>query len=206
MTTEPLCGEASELVLEALVLAAGAGSRFGGRKLTLPWRGAPLLHGVLGAAFAAQVRSVIVVTGDDANVALVARAWAEASGHARRLRLVHAADHAAGLSASLKAGLAAVALDTDGAFIFLGDMPLIPPGVPTALASALAQGGLAAAPVFEGRRGHPVLARRALFEALSGAAGDEGARSALASLGDDLILVGTDDPGVLFDVDTPEES
>jgi molybdenum cofactor cytidylyltransferase len=204
MATGPRCSETGAPVLEAIVLAAGAGSRFGGRKLTRPWRGAPLLHGALAAAFAAPARAVIVVTGDDPGVDPLARAWAKAGGHTSRLRLAHAVDHAVGMSASLRAGLAAVAPDADGAFIFLGDMPRIPPGVPADLAAALAKRGLAAAPVFAGQRGHPVLARRGFFGALAGMAGDEGGRGALTDLGDGLVLVETDDPGVLFDVDQPE--
>ena len=50
---------------EALVLAAGSGSRFGGGKLLAPWNGGVLLDGALPAAFAAPARSVILVTGAD---------------------------------------------------------------------------------------------------------------------------------------------
>ena len=201
MATE---GEAAG-ALEAVILAAGAGSRFGGAKLTAPWRGGLLIDGALAAAFAAPARQVTVVIGADPRVETAARAFAEGRGESGRLRIVHAADHAQGMAASLRAGLASLPGDSGGAFVFLGDMPRIPPAVPPLLAQALATGALAAAPVFGGRRGHPVLFARALFDGLSALAGDLGARSLLASLGDGLVLVDSRDAGVLYDVDDPSD-
>lgn len=190
--------------LEALVLAAGAGRRFGGGKLLAPYRGGVLLDGALAAAFAAPARTVWLVTGKDAEaVAAAARAFAEREGQAGRLRLVHARDHAEGMGASLRAGLAALPADSAGAFVFLGDMPKVPPAVLPALAEALAGGAAAAAPVWEGRRGNPVLLGRALFPQLLKVQGDQGARGALSGLGEALALVPAPDAGVLFDVDTP---
>jgi molybdenum cofactor cytidylyltransferase len=189
--------EAAEaLRLDAVVLAAGFGARFGGRKLTAPWRGGRLIDGALAAALAAPVREVVVVTGADAGVA-------DRLGEGERVRLVHAPDHPDGMAASLKAGVAALSADCEGVFVFLGDMPLIPPDVPPALAAALARGARAAAPAFEGRRGHPVLFGRSLFPALARLEGDEGAREVLRGLGADLAIVPTSDPGVLIDVDAP---
>ena len=157
----------------------------------------------LAAAFAAPVRSVTVVTGADAKVEAAARVFAERTGETPRLRLVHCPDHAEGMGATLRTGVATLPRDAAGAFVFLGDMPLIPVGVLPRLAAALAAGAAAAAPVFEGRRGHPVLFGRALFADLAGVTGDEGARRVLRGLGDALVLVEVDDVGVLLDVDAP---
>ena len=189
--------------LEALILAGGAGTRFGGAKLTALWRGEPLIHGALAAAFAAPARSVTVVTGADPAVGPVAQAWADAHGVAARLHMIHAADHAQGMAATLGAGIAALPWDASGVFVFLGDMPMIPPAVLPALADALTAGAEAAAPLFEGRRGHPVLFGRTLFAALSALTGDAGARDVLAGIGEAVTLVPANDEGVLFDVDVP---
>ena len=189
-------------VLEAIVLAAGAGSRFGGAKLTAPWRGGVLIDGALAAAFAAAVRSVTVVTGADPRVTEASRAFAAKLGQGHRLRLVHARDHAEGMAATLRAGIASLPADTSGAFVFLGDMPLIPPAILPRLSEALANGARAAAPVFDGRRGHPVLFGRGLFAALLALTGDQGARSVLQGLDHGSVaLVEAVDRGVLFDVD-----
>jgi molybdenum cofactor cytidylyltransferase len=188
--------------LEAVVLAAGAGSRFGGGKLMAPYGGGVLLDGALAAAFAAPARSVTVVTGSQAEIVeAAARSWAERSGEPARLRIVHAADHAEGLAASLRAGIRSLPPDATGAFVFLGDMPRVPHAVLQPMAQALAAGAPAAAPVFAGRRGNPVLLGKALFPALLRLAGDAGARTVLQALGEQLALVQAPDDGVLFDVD-----
>jgi molybdenum cofactor cytidylyltransferase len=201
MTTEARTARPTRL--EAIVLAGGAGVRFGGRKLTSPWRAGRLIDGALAAAFAAPVRTVTVVTGADPDVEAAARAFAAARGETRRLRFVHADDHAEGMGATLRAGVGSLPPDADGVFVFLGDMPLIPPDAPPRLVDALAGGGEAAAPSFDGRRGHPVLFRASLFPALRASTGDEGARAVLQALGKDLVAIDVADPGVLFDVDRP---
>ncbi|MBU1377011.1 MAG: NTP transferase domain-containing protein [Alphaproteobacteria bacterium] len=180
----------------AVVLAAGAASRFGGGKLLADFRGAPLLHGALAAARAATPGAITVVTGADAEaVAACARAFDP------DIRLVHAADHAEGMAASLRAGIASLAPEIDAAFVFLGDMPRVPQAVLAPLAAAVAAGAPAAAPVFGGRRGNPVVLGRALFGEVAALRGDVGARPILQALGARLALVETDDDGVLFDVD-----
>ena len=184
--------------LEAVVLAAGAGSRFGGGKLLAPYEGGMLLDGALAAAFAAPVRAVTVVTGSDAVVV-----GAAAQAFDPRIRLVHAPDHAEGMGASLRAAIAGLSADVGGAFVFLGDMPRVPHEVLMPLAQALFAGAPAAAPTFDGRRGHPVLLGRALFPDLLALTGDTGARAVLQRLGDRLALVEAPDDGVLFDVDAP---
>lgn len=186
--------------LEAVVLAAGSGVRFGGAKLTAAHAGGVLLYGALRAAFAAPVRSVTVVTGAGAEaVAAAARAFDP------RVRIVHAADHAEGMGASLRAGVASLPADAAGAFVFLGDMPRVPLAVLPKMAEAVAAGAPAAAPIFQGRRGNPVLLGRELFPRLLALSGDAGARAVLQALGPRLALVEAPDDGVLFDVDRPDD-
>lgn len=189
---------ATGAALEALVLAAGSGTRFGGGKLLAAWGPGVLLQGALAAAFAAPARSVTVVIGADAPaVAEAARQFDP------RALIVHAADHAEGMAASLRAGVASLPDDSDGVFVFLGDMPRVPTAVLQAMANALLAGALAAAPVYQGRRGNPVLLDRILFPQLLALTGDAGARGVLQGLGERLALVESPDDGVLYDVDEP---
>jgi molybdenum cofactor cytidylyltransferase len=200
-----MTGSANAARLDAVVLAAGASSRFSGGKLLAPWGDGVLLDGALGAAFTAPTETVTVVWGADARVPAAAETFAARIGQIDRLRLVHAERHAEGMAESLKAGVARLPSDSAGAFIFLGDMPRIAPEAPSALAKAMTTGTLAAAPCFAGRRGHPVLFASTLYPALLSLSGDRGAASVLAGLGDDLALVDSPDDGVLFDVDRPED-
>src|SRR6185312_10755774 len=99
---------------------------------------------------------------------------------------------------------ASLPADADGAFIFLGDMPRVPTVVLQRMADAVVGGAQAAAPIFEHRRGNPVLIARSLFPQLLALTGDAGARGVLQGLGERLALVESPDDGVLFDVDLPE--
>lgn len=195
MTVEAF-GEAFGRRFEAVVLAAGAGARFGGGKLLATYRGAPLLHAALAAAKAAPVGAITVVTGADAEaVAAAARAFDPT------IRLVHAADHVEGMAASLRTGIASLGPEVEAAFVFLGDMPRVPHAVLGPLADAVADGAIAAAPLFAGRRGNPVVLSRALFGEVARLTGDVGARPILQGLGARLAQVEAPDDGVLFDVD-----
>lgn len=191
--------------LEAIVLAAGAGRRFGGRKLVAPFEGRPLIAGALDAAFAAPVRTVTVVTSGDPEVTAAALGHARSLGREADLRVVIAEDAAEGLGASLRAGVASLPADAGGAFVFLGDMPRVPAEVGMRLAALLDEDHDLAAPRWEGRRGHPVLFGRAVLPALLDLVGDVGAQAVIASAGPRLALADGFDSGVLFDVDRRED-
>lgn len=188
----------------AIVLAAGSGSRFGGSKLTAAYGGGVLLDAVLGIACAAPVESIVVVTGAHGEaVGAAVAAFASRSG--APIRSVDCADHAAGMSASLRCGLTALPEASAGAFIFLGDMPRIPPKAAGELLKSMLGGALAAVPSVNGRWGHPVLISRALFDGFSRDGGDGGGRGMLRGLGTGLAVVQVGDEGVLADADTPAE-
>lgn len=187
---------------EAIILAAGTGSRFGGGKLLAPYGDGVLLDGALATALEAPVRGVTLVTGADAEkVSLAAREHATRAGQAGRLNIVHAADYAEGMGASLRTAAAALPADTAGVFVLLGDMPRIPAGIFAPLIDAVRSGAPAAAAAFQGQRGHPALIGAALIPQLLRLKGDAGARAVLKDLGERLLLVEAPDDGVLFDVD-----
>ena len=191
---------------EAIVLAAGAGTRFGGGKLLAPYGDGVLLEGALRAAFAAPVRGVTVVTGSDpSRVGAAVMAYARQAGCYERLRIVHAVDHAEGMGTSLRNGAAALPADTEAVFVFLGDMPRIPVSMLEPLARAVRDGAPAAAATFHGKRGHPAVIGAALIPQLLTLKGDAGARAVLQGLGDRLVLIEAPDDGVLFDIDKPAD-
>lgn len=185
----------------AILLAAGASSRFGGSKLTANWNDGVLLDAALRSARAAPVAGVVVVTGAHADA--VENVVAEAASAAGSpVTIVHCADHASGMSASLRCGLSALPRDAAGAFIFLGDMPFVPAGLPARLLAALRDGTRAAVPVVGERFGHPVLIARAAFDGFAGTAGDGGGGRALRAMGDKLTRVDVADAGIFTDIDT----
>jgi molybdenum cofactor cytidylyltransferase len=198
-------GAAGSANWDAIVLAAGAGSRFGGGKLMTPWGDGVLLDAALATAFAAPVRSVRVTWGADPRIPAAATAFAARNGVTHRLRLVHAHRSAEGMANSLQAAIEDLPGDSAGLFVFLGDMPRVPHRIAFELARAVLTGSRAAAPHHAGHRGHPVLFAAALYPKLLALSGDRGAASVLRDLGPGLALIPAPDDGVLFDVDRPSD-
>jgi molybdenum cofactor cytidylyltransferase len=89
----------------------------------------------------------------------------------------------------------------EGWVIALADMPFVRPDTIAAVAAALARGAPIAAPVHDGRRGHPVGFSRRFLNDLLALSGDSGARRIVAAHADATFLIPCSDPGVLADVD-----
>lgn len=184
----------------ALVLAAGAATRFAGAKLLADFRSRPLISWPVQAALASPVETVTVVLGSSADdVQAAVDPIAEA-----RLRSVRCADWQDGLSASLRCGLASLPPDCRAVLVFLGDMPNVSADTAARLIAAVLDGVPAALPEFAGMPGHPVAIARALFDRLRVLEGDRGARALLEHT-EGVVRVPVDDPGCIQDIDTRED-
>ena len=115
--------------------------------------------------------------------------------------LVHAIRHSLSIVQPAPAHLPAHL--PDSWLVALGDMPHVAPATLQALAAALAAGAPIAAPVMAGRRGNPVGFGRAHLQALLALEGDQGARRLLQGFPVTEVLV--DDPGIFWDIDTPDD-
>jgi CTP:molybdopterin cytidylyltransferase MocA len=163
-------------VIGAVVLAAGAATRFGSPKQRL------LVDEVLSSVREAGVDDIVVVTGAydvdvDAPVA-------------------HCPDWERGPGASLRCGLLALPDESEAAIVVLADGPdLASAAIVRVVEAWRAHGDDVLAASYGGVRGHPVLLARAAWDTVP----DEGAR-ALAPL-----LVPCDDLGSPGDVDYPDD-
>jgi molybdenum cofactor cytidylyltransferase len=182
----------------ALILAGGAGQRFGGAKLLADLGGAPVIRRVAERVTEGGFAEVVVVTGADDPGIRAALAGSGAS-------ILHAPGWTEGMAATLRKGIAALAPDTPGVCVFLGDMPLVPVGLSNALADAAQQAGYAARPRCDGKPGHPVAFTRAAFADLVALEGDTGATALLKARPERVAYLDTADSGVLLDIDRPED-
>jgi molybdenum cofactor cytidylyltransferase len=178
-----------------ILLAAGKGLRFGSDKLLHP-----LDDGILMARRSARsLRAAL-----PKSVAVVRRAESPLARFVAEegLRVVACGAADKGMGASIACGVAAQP-EAAGWVICLADMPFVRPDTIAAVAQALRQGAVLAAPLHAGLRGHPVGFGRRFRDDLLALNGDRGGRSLIAAHAEQLQLIQTDDAGVLLDVDVP---
>ena len=179
------------------MLAAGAARRFGSPKQLASFDGRPLLeHALLAMASARRLGGVVVVLGAHADAVL---AGVELHG----ATAVICGDWSEGQSASLRAGVTAVADRADAVIVTLGDQPAVDARAIDRVIDARDGVSLALRASYSRRPGHPVLLERELFEAAASLHGDEGARGLLAGV--PVRLVACDGLGSDLDIDTVEE-
>jgi CTP:molybdopterin cytidylyltransferase MocA/SAM-dependent methyltransferase len=181
-----------------LVLAAGAGSRFGGEKLLATIGGRPVLQHVLDRLAEAGLESVVVVLGRDAAAIEGAIDW-------RGERRVINPDPERGLSSSLQAGFEAVGPEAKAVLVALGDQPLVSIDViRTLLAAPKVPERPIVVPAYRDEHGrNPVLLRRPAFGLVAEATGDRGLGPVLAEHPDLIAEIPAD--GANPDVDTPAD-
>ncbi|HEX2143550.1 MAG TPA: nucleotidyltransferase family protein [Glycomyces sp.] len=176
-----------------LVLAAGAGKRFGGPKALIEYDDRNMLDRAVATLHAGGCRQVLAVLGAGAEQALSAATEAFTPVLNRRW--------GQGLSTSLKVGLAAVPERYDGVVVTLVDQPRIEPEAVRRVIAAAEEGATVAVASYEGRRGHPMyFAREHLGAIAAGAAGDRGARDFLAA--NESLIREVACPGDPVDIDT----
>ncbi len=179
----------------ALVLAAGSSSRLGRPKQLLVYQRETLLHRAVRTVLAAGYAPVIVVTG--ALDAELRRAAADLP-----CRAVHAPGWAAGMGASIRAGLGALAPPATAVLIMSCDQPLVSaPQLAELARRRQATGAPAVAAAYADTFGIPALFAADALTDLRDIRPEQGAKALLARYGDALELVPVAEAA--FDVDTP---
>jgi molybdenum cofactor cytidylyltransferase len=182
-----------------IVLAAGASSRMGRTKQLLPFRGQTILECVVDNALASRLHRVIVVLGHEAEVL-------EPLLKNREVTVVRNPHYHRGQSTSLKAGLRMLREESEAALFLLGDQPLITPEIIDGIIAAYETSrSPIVLPVFEGRRGNPVLFARETFARMAELGEDSGARPLFAEYAERILKVPVDDPAIHLDIDTEED-
>ncbi|MGZ3409983.1 MAG: NTP transferase domain-containing protein [Xanthobacteraceae bacterium] len=186
--------------IAAVLLAAGRSTRMGGpNKLLSDVGGRPMVRVVAAQVLASKARPVIVVTGHQ-------RESIEDALKGLPVTFVQNPDFADGLSTSVKAGIAAVPAEADGAIVCLGDMPQIDAALIDKLLGAFdpERSALVIMPTVDGKRGNPIVWSRRFFPELAALEGDVGARNLLTSYPEAVVEVPITGNAALLDVDTPD--
>ncbi len=184
---------------EAILLAAGESRRMGYPKPLLKLGSRTFIE-ILAAAMLQSVARLIVVVGAHGD------AVRGAIPADPRILVVENPDFLKGQLSSIKAALPQVGAEAAGALIHLADHPMVRAETFAAVVDSYWRVGKPIAIArHQGRRGHPVLFAREMFVELAAAPEDQGARAVVAADPSRVAYVDVDDPGVLTDLDTPED-
>lgn len=198
---------------QLLLLAAGQGQRFGTDKRLAPLpSGYSLLASTIARYLALERDLVIALAGSQGHIQKQIEAELTSitgsPGNATRCHWLMVPEAASGMGHTLSGALKRWPLSADtGLLIGLGDMPFIAPETLIALRDRLEQQSVDALvrPRFLNRPGQPVGFGAAYRPALATLTGDAGARDLLATQTDRIDWLTVSDPGVLQDVDRPDD-
>ena len=185
-------------MLAAVILSGGASSRMGSPKALLPYQGRPFLEHLLEITTRPEIGARKVVLGPDADsIAKVIPLKAN--------EIVINSDWEKGQLSSIQAGVRKLPAGTDGMLLFLIDHPLISS---TLVGELIAQFYKSkkpiVLPVYEGRRGHPVIFSASLYNELLRAPLEKGARAVVWAHPDEVDEVRTNEEGCVLNLNDPE--
>jgi CTP:molybdopterin cytidylyltransferase MocA len=187
-------------MIHAVILSAGESSRMGRPKALLPIGGENFIEKIVGALKQAGCQNITVVLGHNAEE------LRRKIAHLPVTILVNP-EYQKGQLSSLQVALRHLLEDKNcsAMLMHLVDHPYIDPGLVNLLIRRFEESHkLIAVPRFHGKRGHPVIFARALFDELLNAPFDQGAKAVVNAHRDETLEIETEDEGITLDIDTPE--
>jgi molybdenum cofactor cytidylyltransferase len=186
-------------MIAGLILAAGESSRMGTDKATLTYRGRTFLELIVRTLRETKLARIMVVLGHHAQEI-------QQQIKIEGAEVVTNPDYRSGQTSSLQAGLRSlIADDLEAVLLCLVDHPAVSAETVRRLVATFRHSGAPVViPTYQGRRGHPVLIGRKVFEDLLGMASDAGADSVVRKYRPVTQFVEVEDEGVVIDVDDAE--
>lgn len=185
-------------MISGVILAAGSSQRMGKPKALLTIGGETFLRRIERVLASARVNDIVLVLGSHAEQIRNTLGWFHGT-------IVINENWEQGQLTSLIAGMKAVDRETNQGMIVC---PVDHPMMSQSVIVDLLQGFWKSrkniiVPVCDGRRGHPVIWGRTLFDAIRTASVHEGARSLLRTFPDEISEIQVTERGILYNIDTP---
>jgi molybdenum cofactor cytidylyltransferase len=183
----------------AIILAAGESRRMGRQKLLLPYAGRTVIERIADAALQSRADHVVVVTGYEPE-----RIHAALDGYA--VTFAQNDRYAEGMLTSIRTGLAALPKDLEAFMVVLGDQPSLTPAIIDFLIDGFraSEKGIVV-PWIDDDSGHPIIIDAAYREEVMTQFDDTGLRGLIYGRPEEVYRLPVTDPGVLRDMDTPED-
>ncbi len=183
----------------AIVLAAGQSKRMGVQKVLLPFGGKTVISHIVAQLIASSVNDVYVVVGCQSK-----RVSEELSG--RPVSIVDNPDYKSGMLSSVRCGLGAIPRQCGTVLVALGDQP----SITTKLIDQMLQSFTSTekqilVPLYNNKRGHPILFSTTYCDEILTQYDDIGLRGLLYAHKEDIFELPVDTSGVLSDMDYPED-
>jgi molybdenum cofactor cytidylyltransferase len=186
-------------MISAILLAAGQSQRMGEFKQLLPYGEKPFVVCCVDHLLASRIDELIVVTGHrEADVRQVLLD--------REIKTVFNPDYKSGMSSSIKCGVQAVNENSEAILIALADQPQISPSVINQVIEAYEKTNPhIVIPVFNNRRGHPIILQAKLKEEILAITPEIGLKQVVRAREAQTLYVNVADEAVLLDFDYPED-
>lgn len=181
-------------------MAAGLSSRMHQNKLLLPLYDTTVIETTITNLLQVPIDGISVVLGNEKE-----RVRRQLESYP--VKFIENPYYAQGMSTSVREGIKEVSLgDADAVLILPGDMPFVKPETVQRLIQVFFDGeGSIVFPLFNGKRGHPVLFGKEIFPEFIDISGDMGGREILKRNSDRICPVLVDDPGVFIDIDCRDD-
>ncbi len=185
-------------MLAAVILSGGVSSRMGSPKALVPYQGRPFLEHLLEVTSRPEIGVRRVVLG--AHAEPIAKAINLKAGE-----IVINHEWEKGQLSSIQAALRSLPPGTDGMLLCLIDHPLISGALVQELIEQFyATKKPIVLPVYEGRRGHPVIFSATLYDELLRAPIETGARAVVWAHQGEIEEVRTNEEGCVLNLNDPE--
>jgi molybdenum cofactor cytidylyltransferase len=189
----------SSTLITPVILAAGGSMRMGYPKALLPLESGCFLTWILSVAQNAGLGKPIVVLGKNAQEI-------QSRIGKRQIDILINPDPERGQLSSIQLALSSLRPECMGAVIWPVDQPLVSVSLVDNLTRKfLDSSSLIAYPMYGETRGHPAIFHRDLFQEFMEAPLDEGPKRIISSHLEDTVFLPTDEPGTVYDFDTPSD-
>ncbi len=186
-------------MINGIILAAGESKRMGSPKALLPFKGKTFLEHIISVLKRCSLDAVTVVLGADAKTI-------RESADLSETNVVVNSNYEEGQLSSLIAGLDSLPARSEAVVVCLVDMPFVTEETVNAILSTFSETHASiVVPVYEGRRGHPVLFSRSVYEELLNAPPEQGARWVVKADVSRVRYVEVSDGGVVIAINTPDD-